>query len=397
MLIGEREQYRQLQEKFDDEFMLGDLTMEFDLGRVLLTSISSYTERDLLVTRDATQLTGSVTFDIILGGDVERGPAEFDAVRTTPTVEVFTQELRLASDYDGRLPVGARRLLQRHRARTTARPCRRPAMTPAEARPAHGSPRRRRAGGHAVLLAHPVRLRAARGLCRGHVRHHRAVEPRRSARRYYDFEEDRDPVLRRRIRGLRRPADRATTARLDGSTTASCRACCSSYDVTDNVQLNAQASEGFRLGGINDPLNIPLCSPEDIVTFGGRPMFDERDAAGTTSSARRSASPTAAASSTFPPSTRRSTTCRSVMLAGTCSSRIVINVPEAHSTGVGVGAHRAADRPLRFRHHRELHRVGARSSVDRVVDGVPTIIAGIEDGNRLPVGAGVPAVGERDL
>ena len=30
--IGEREQYRQLDEHFDDDFMLGDLTMEFDFG-----------------------------------------------------------------------------------------------------------------------------------------------------------------------------------------------------------------------------------------------------------------------------------------------------------------------------------------------------------------------------
>ena len=49
MTIGEREQYRQLEEQFDDEFFLGDLTMEFDFGPVLLTSVSSYTDRDLLV------------------------------------------------------------------------------------------------------------------------------------------------------------------------------------------------------------------------------------------------------------------------------------------------------------------------------------------------------------
>ena len=30
--MGEREQYRQLEERFDEEFFLGDLTMEFDLG-----------------------------------------------------------------------------------------------------------------------------------------------------------------------------------------------------------------------------------------------------------------------------------------------------------------------------------------------------------------------------
>ena len=32
-----------------------------------------------------------------------------------------------------------------------------------------------------------------------------------------------------------------------------------SYDATDNLTVNAQASRGFRLGGINDPLNQPLC------------------------------------------------------------------------------------------------------------------------------------------
>jgi len=76
--------------------------MEFDLGSVMLTSISSYTERDIVVRRDATQLSGSVTFDI--GG----GAATSAQVRTNSrlddytTVEVFTQELRLASDYEGR-------------------------------------------------------------------------------------------------------------------------------------------------------------------------------------------------------------------------------------------------------------------------------------------------------
>ena len=35
---------------------------------VLLTSISSYTDRDILVTRDASQLTGSVTY-FNLGGN----------------------------------------------------------------------------------------------------------------------------------------------------------------------------------------------------------------------------------------------------------------------------------------------------------------------------------------
>ena len=63
--------------------MLGDLTMEFDLGGVVLTSISSYTDRDILVVRDASQLTGSITFDFTGGASIRppRDPHEFGAAR----------------------------------------------------------------------------------------------------------------------------------------------------------------------------------------------------------------------------------------------------------------------------------------------------------------------------
>src|SRR5581483_540825 len=40
------------------------------------------------------------------------------------------------------------------------------------------------------------------------------------------------------------------------------------FKPTDNISFNAQASKGFRLGGINDPLNAPICSPADRVLFG---------------------------------------------------------------------------------------------------------------------------------
>ncbi|MDP9199033.1 MAG: TonB-dependent receptor plug domain-containing protein, partial [Pseudomonadota bacterium] len=98
--IGEREQYVQLQEKFTDDFLLADLNMEFDLGPVVLTSISSFTDRDILVVRDASQLTGSVTFD--LGGTGNQ--VRFNSpLHDATDVEVFTQELRLSSDNDSRL------------------------------------------------------------------------------------------------------------------------------------------------------------------------------------------------------------------------------------------------------------------------------------------------------
>ena len=41
------------------------------------------------------------------------------------------------------------------------------------------------------------------------------------------------------------------------------------FKLSPNANLNAQVSRGFRLGGINDPLNAPLCTPQDLVTFDG--------------------------------------------------------------------------------------------------------------------------------
>src|SRR2546430_7815983 len=46
---------------FTDKFLLTDLNLKYDAGPVSLTSITSYTHRDILVVRDATALTASVT------------------------------------------------------------------------------------------------------------------------------------------------------------------------------------------------------------------------------------------------------------------------------------------------------------------------------------------------
>ena len=41
-----------------------------------------------------------------------------------------------------------------------------------------------------------------------------------------------------------------------------------SYQATDALQINLQAAKGFRLGGVNDPLNEPICNADDLATFG---------------------------------------------------------------------------------------------------------------------------------
>ena len=42
-----------------------------------------------------------------------------------------------------------------------------------------------------------------------------------------------------------------------------------SYEPNRNFSINIQAAKGFRLGGINDPLNVPLCTAADLAIFGG--------------------------------------------------------------------------------------------------------------------------------
>jgi len=81
--------------------MLTDLNLKYDLGPgVSLTSITSYVHRDVLVVRDATALTGSVT-----GGSIGLSESLYtlDApLNDATTSNVWTQELRLAGG-SGRL------------------------------------------------------------------------------------------------------------------------------------------------------------------------------------------------------------------------------------------------------------------------------------------------------
>ena len=96
--IEEDEQFTQFTEEYDDDFVLGDLNIVYDLGGMSLTSVTSYISRDILVTRDATQLTASIT-----GGSIGLPEAVYtlDApLLDATTAKVFTEELRLAGGGD---------------------------------------------------------------------------------------------------------------------------------------------------------------------------------------------------------------------------------------------------------------------------------------------------------
>src|SRR4030095_398939 len=92
---GERGQVTQLDEGLTDECRLGDVKVEANVGPVTLTSISTYTDRDVLVLRDASQLTGSVTLQV--GGEPTQ--ARFNSPLYDRTqLEAVSQEFRIASN-----------------------------------------------------------------------------------------------------------------------------------------------------------------------------------------------------------------------------------------------------------------------------------------------------------
>ncbi len=254
--IGEREQYRQFRERFDEEFFLGDLTMEFDFGPAC-ADVGQFVHepqpagvpRRHAADRQRHASTSSLVRHRRRFGTDSR-------CRTTTEIEVFTQELRLVVRHRRALPVGDRRLLQRHRARL------RPDA-------AHAGVRRDLFGAPSAAVRRADRhARSSRGFRTTSSRSAFFAEgsfditERFSATlgaRYYDFSEDRNLYFGGVFADSDGLPTSRRTARARRTTTACSPRVLLSYDVSDNVQLNAQAAEGFRLGGINDPLNVPLC------------------------------------------------------------------------------------------------------------------------------------------
>ena len=370
--LGDRQQYTQLQEKFKDEFKFADLTIEAGLGNHTLTSISSYTDRDILVIRDATQLTGSVTFD--LGGtaaEVRIDSPLFDAT----TVKMFTQEVRVASDYDGgmqwvagafysdierqygqQLPTaGYDAIMERLFCGEEGGPCGVSSMelgVPFDDMPFYSD------------IPYDFRQLAVFAEANFSLGERASLAV---GGRYFDFQEDR--VLY--FAGLF--ADTFGNGPGSSDSTDFLPRVLFSYDVNENVQLNAQASQGFRLGGINDPLNIPLCSPADLITFGGRESFKDEKLTNFELGAKIGF---AEGRAQFNVSAYHADVedLQVVVTAGTCSSRIVFNVPDSHATGVEIEL--AAQPTDRFDFGISASLVS--SKFDTTISGT-----GISDGGRM--------------
>jgi iron complex outermembrane receptor protein len=157
-----------------------------------------------------------------------------------------------------------------------------------------------------------------------------------------------------------------------------------SFKLSDSTNLNAQASKGFRLGGINDPLNVNLCSANDLVTYGGRDTFDDETLwnyeIGTKSRLFGGRGYINASAFYMDISN-----LQAVVTAGQCSSRLIYTVPKARTVGgelefgSRVGDHFDFSASAGYNNATLQSTVTATDAAGNVV-----IVSGIRDGARLP-------------
>jgi len=369
--FGERQQFLLLDEGFTDETLIADATLEISLDAVDITSVTSYTDRDILVSRDASALTGSVSVDLGYPTEAVMLPSN---LRDTTVVESFTQELRLSSNGDGPFQwvlggfySDTKRDYQQ--------------FLPTPGYDAHTD---------AVLGAGTA---AATSMGVGPVDSPFYSELNYSLEqfavfaegtfdvsdnfhitaggRYYDTSEERFATQVGLFgNGI---VDVPGTTKSDGFTPR----VLASYDVSEEVTVNAQVSKGYRLGGVNDPLNTALCSAEDLQLFGGFQDYDDEELWNYEAGIKVKTGKIQLNAAAF---YNDISNLQVTLDAGSCSSRISFNVPEAHSMGV--------EMELKARPVEGLDLSIAGSLIESefdttVADGSGGVFGGVRDGNRL--------------
>ena len=366
--LGPRQEFNQLQEKYTDKFVLGDLNLNYNFGGALLTSISSYTYRDVLVIRDTTSLTASVT-----GGNLGLRPSVYtldSPLNDATTAKVFTQELRLSGFKDRvQWVLGG---FYSHTRRVYGQNLLTVGFEDATGIHTRGL----RAPKDSLFFSDlGYKLNQIAVFGEGTV----SIGEKLSLTgglRYYHFSEDKTQIFD----GLFGNDNNGTSlVNQPGSTKANGVAprVIASYKVSESTNLNAQVSKGFRLGGINDPLNVPICTPQDLVTFGGRDSWKDEKTwnyeLGTKSRIfgdRGTFNLTA-----FYMDIRD---LQATVTAGSCSSRLIFNVPKARSQGVEGEFSIAPDRHFDFAISGSYNDSEMKSTIE------PTAATGIVSGRRLP-------------
>ena len=369
--FDEREQYLLLREGFTDETILADLTASIALGdAVELTSVTSYIDRDILVSRDASALTGSVSVDL---GYPTAGVLLPSNLVDTTDLQTWTQELRLASTGDGpfqwvfggfysdidrfyrqRLPTPG------YQAVTDATLGAGTSAGAANGFPNLDSP-------YNADLPYDIRQYAIFGEASYEFGRLTAT----AGARYYDFKEEREFTSGGLFSGGDNRADKTSSNGVSPRVILS-------YEVSDDVTVNAQAAKGFRLGGVNDPLNLPLCTPADAALFGGFQDYDDETLWNYELGMKAQGRGFTFNAAGFYNDIKD---LQVTLDAGSCSSRIVFNVDKAHSMGF------EAEVGFQPADGFDLSIAGSiiEAEFDTTLPGtVLPVATGIRNGNRLP-------------
>ncbi|HTH65107.1 MAG TPA: TonB-dependent receptor [Gemmatimonadales bacterium] len=382
--LGDRELFTQINEPYTDDFLLGSLTLRYDLSGASLTSVSSYTIRNILVVRDAGALTSSIT-----GGSI--GLPENVYTLNAPLNDatksrVSTQELRLSGGRDrfrwvvGGFYSGNRR----HYGQDLL-----VAGFDTLAAPLLGAPHGFTRGAYSPEdhlfwsdLHYYLKQTAAFGEATVPVGERFDLT---GGIRYYKFDEQRDQIFD----GIFGQDANGKAQIQPGATKANGVAprFIASYKASDAVTFNAQASRGFRLGGINDPLNVSLCTSQDLAVFSGHDSWKDEKAwnyeAGVKAQGRRS-------SINLSVFDMEVSDLQLTVTAGSCSSRLILNAPKARSQGVEAEVTITPGEHWDFALSAALNNGKLQSDLK---DGSGNIISGIKSGNRLPAVPQVQASG----
>ncbi len=367
--FGEREQYLLVREGFKDETLLADLTMSFELGdSVSVTSVTSYINRDILVSRDASALTGSVSVDL---GYPTAGVLLPSNLRDTTDLTTWSQELRISSTGSGPLQwvIGGfyseidRFYRQRlptpgYDAFTDSTLGAGTAAATANGFPAN-SP-------YNADLPYDIKQFAVFGEISYDITDRFTAT---AGARYYDFKEARRFVTG----GLFANGDnRADQTKGNGVSPRFIL----SYEVSDDVTFNAQAAKGFRVGGVNDPLNATLCTAADRALFGAFQSYEDESLWNYELGMKAQGSGVTFNAAAF---YNDISNLQVTLDAGSCSSRIVFNVADAHSAGLEFELGLQPADGLDF----SLSGSVIDAQFDTTLPGALTAATGIRDGNRL--------------
>lgn len=376
--LGDRTQYRQFREGIDDDFKLYDLKVDGDLGFATLTSITSYTDRKLVILRDASQLTGSVTFQF--GGtsaDVRTNSPLYDH----NAIGEFSEELRLASNGKGQFDwlVGA---YFEHMNRVYGQDLPTPGydaiilrlLGPGLSSADFGAPPDTPFFSD---LHYNFKQSALFGEGTWHFNDQWSMT---GGLRGFKFTEDKSLYFAGLFSN-----HAASLTPVEGSTdsTGVAPRLILSYDPTQDVRLYAQGSRGFRLGGINDPINVPICGAADFATYGGLPVQWKDEWAWNYELGSKMQLLDHRVTLNIAAFYTDIKDLQAGVDAGNCSSRLTVNVP-AKSQGIEAELFARPSNNWDFGLSATYVDATLTGSVIEPVNGVPTVVGGLQDGARLP-------------